>query len=254
MSHGPLQGRVAIVTGGGRGIGAAIALRLACDGARVAIGDVVPDAARDRARAIREAGGTAHGDHLDVTDTSSVTAFVDEVLQREGRVDILVNNAGIAGAIASLAEYPEETWRRVFEVNVHGVFRCSRAVLPAMVRAGYGRIVNVASVSGKEGLPILMPPYGASKAAVIALTKNMGRELASTGVLVNCITPAGVLSTGFMDWSNVPPRLVESSPAIPMGRWCDPDEVAAMVAWLVSDECSFSTGAVFDISGGRSTY
>jgi 3-oxoacyl-[acyl-carrier protein] reductase len=254
MTAGSLEGRVAIVTGGGRGIGAAIAARLARDGARVAIGDVVPGSAEAQARLTTETGGVADGAWLDVTDMASVTGFVAGVLAREGRLDILVNNAAIAGAIAPLAEYPEETWEQVFDVNVHGVFRCSKAAIPAMMHGGYGRIVNIASVSGKEGLPVLMPPYAASKGAVIGLTKNMGRELAGTGVLVNCITPGGVPTTGLMDWSNVPSELRNSAPSIPLGRWCDPAEIAAMVAWLSSEECSYSTGAVFDISGGRTTY
>jgi 2-dehydro-3-deoxy-L-rhamnonate dehydrogenase (NAD+) len=246
-----LEGRVAAVTGGGRGIGAAIAARLAREGARVAIGDVLAGSAQAQAEA---AGEAALGAGLDVTDAGSVAAFFATVADRLGTVDILVNNAAVAGPIAPFAEYPDDAFDRVFDVNVTGVFRCCKAVVPAMVEAGHGRIVNVASVSGKEGLPIMMAAYGASKAAVIALTKNLGRELAGTGVLVNCVIPAGIPTTGFMDWGSVPSRVVEASPPIPLGRWCDPGEIAAMVAWLASDECSFSTGAAFDISGGRTTY
>jgi 3-oxoacyl-[acyl-carrier protein] reductase len=249
-----LKDRVAIVTGGGRGIGAAIATRLAGEGAKVVIGDVLEEGARAQADSIRASGGSAHGGCLDVADTASVTDFVAGVVAEHGRIDALVNNAAISGALARVVDYPEDAWRQVFEVNVHGPFRCTKAVLPHMLGAGYGRIVNIASISGKEGTPVTMSGYAASKAALIGFTKNSARDVAGTGVLINCVAPAGIPTTGFMDWTNVPEEARRSSSPIPLGRNCDPAEIAAMVAWLASSECSFSTGAVFDITGGRSTY
>lgn len=249
-----LTDKVAIVTGGGRGIGSAIAARLAAEGATVVIGDLDQQGAEARAAEIGAAGGNALGMRLDVADTESVARAVGEVLGRHGRVEILVNNAAISGALAHVADYPEEVWRQVFEVNLHGAFRCAKAVVPGMLAAGYGRIVNIASISGKEGTPVMMPAYAASKAGLIGFTKNLAREVAGSGVLVNCVAPAGIPTTGFMDWTNIPEEMRGSSSPIPLGRFCDPAEIAAMVAWLSSEECSFSTGAVFDITGGRSTY
>jgi 2-dehydro-3-deoxy-L-rhamnonate dehydrogenase (NAD+) len=249
-----LDDRVALVTGGARGIGAAIAARLAAEGAAVAIGDVLEEGAKAQAEAIKAAGGDASGHWLDVTDAASVNGLVDELVAKHSRLDILVNNAAISGAVSKLVDYPEETWRLVFEVNVHGPYRLCKAALPHMLAAGYGRVVNIASISGKEGTPVMLPAYAASKAALIGLTKNSAREVAGTGVLVNCVAPAGIPTTGFMDWAAVTEEMKMSSSKIPLGRNCDPAEIAAMVAWLASEECSFSTGATFDITGGRSTY
>jgi len=215
---------------------------------------VLEAGAREQADAITAVGGRARGARLDVTDTASVEQLVGSVMAESGRLDVLVNNAAISGALARIADYPEDVWRQVFEVNVHGPFRLTKAALPPMLAAGYGRIVNVASISGKEGTPVMMSAYAASKGALIAFTKNAGRDVAGSGVLVNCVTPAGIPTTGFMDWANVPEEARRSSSTIPLGRNCDPAEIAALVAWLASEECSFSTGALFDITGGRATY
>jgi 3-oxoacyl-[acyl-carrier protein] reductase len=249
-----LKDRVAIVTGAGRGIGAGIAVRLAAEGATVIVVDVDEAGAKAVAGEIEAGGARARGYRMDVSDTESVDAVVADVVSRDGRIDVLVNNAAISGAIAHIVDYPDEAWRKTFDVNVHGPFRCTRAVLPHMIAAGYGRIVNIASISGKEGTPVMLPAYAASKAALIGFTKNASRDVAGTGVLINCVAPAGIPTTGFMDWANVPEEMRRTASSIPLGRNLDPAEIGAMVAWLSSEECSFSTGAVFDITGGRSTY
>jgi NAD(P)-dependent dehydrogenase (short-subunit alcohol dehydrogenase family) len=225
--------RTAIVTGGAQGIGAAIAKRLETAGAAVRIWDV------------------SASPKVDVSDPASVAAAAKSALRDFGRIDILVNNAGIAGANKPVADYPVEEWERVLRVNLTGTFLASRAVAPHMVEAGYGRIVNIASVAGKEGNPNAAA-YSASKAGVIALTKSMGKELAKTGVLVNCVTPAAAKTAIFeqMTQEHIDYMLAK----IPMGRFVEVDEIAALACWLASEDCSFSTGAVFDISGGRATY
>lgn len=221
----------AIITGGQSGLGAACATRLRADGVEVITFDVSPDA-----------------DHrVDVTDDASVQAAVAAV----GPVDILINSAGIVGPNKPLWLTEPGEWTRTFDVNVHGTFRVIRAVVPGMVERGWGRIVNIASMAGKDGNPNLSA-YSASKAAVIGLTKSLGKELAKTGVLVNAIAPA-VIDTP-MNATTSPEVLAHITSLIPMGRVGRPEEVAALVAWLTSDECSFSTGAVYDISGGRATY
>ncbi len=243
-----LEGQAAIVTGAARGIGAAVAARLAADGVLVAVADIDEAAA---ARAAEAIGERAFPIRVDVTDPASVAALVEAVTVRTGRLDILVNNAGIAGAAAPVAEYPLEEWRRVLAIDLDGVFYCTRAAVPAMLARGYGRIVNIASIAGKEGNPNMVA-YSAAKAGVIGLTKSVGKELATTGVLVNCVTPA-VVQTEILDQVNEETvRYMVSR--IPMGRTGKLEEVAALVAWLCSPECSFSTGAVFDCSGGRATY
>ena len=231
--------RVAIVTGGSGGLGGAIATRLRADGYRVAIADV------------DVAGGDDFAVQVDVTDPDSATAMCAQVLDRWGRVDVLVNNAGIAGPTAPVASYPPDAWQRVIMVNLVGVFHCTRACLPPMVAAGYGRVVNVASIAGKDGNPD-MSAYSASKAGVIAFTKSVAKEVARTGVLVNCVVP-GVIDAGLTDKAPEEERRLFLS-RIPMGRMGQPEELAELVSWLASERCSFSTGAAFDLSGGRAVY
>jgi 3-oxoacyl-[acyl-carrier protein] reductase len=240
--------RAAIVTGGASGIGRAIAQRLVASGARVALWD------RDEALLAQTAealGGRVTTNALDVTDATAVEQAVRENDARFGRVDVLVCSAGITGPNTTTWEYPVDAWRHVFDVNVHGLFLCNRAVVPIMRRANYGRIVNLASVAGKEGNPNASA-YSASKAAVIALTKSLGKELATTGVRVNCVTPAAVRTAIFDQMTQAHVDFMLSK--IPMGRFGSVDEIASLVCWLASEECSFSTGAVFDASGGRATY
>ncbi|MBC8129559.1 MAG: SDR family oxidoreductase [Rhizobiaceae bacterium] len=243
---GRFDGRKAIVTGGASGIGLTIATRLAAEGAKVAIWD------RDAARAgsaAADLGGMSVA--LDITDWPSVEAAAAETAERLGGIDILVSSAGITGPNASVADYAPEAWRQVFDVNVHGLFHGCKAVVPFMTAAGYGRIVNIASVAGKEGNPNASA-YSASKAAVIGLTKSLGKELAKAGITVNCVTPAAVKTAIFDQMSEEHIAFMLSK--IPMGRFGTVDEITSLVAWLASEECSFQTGAVFDASGGRATY
>ena len=226
-------GRNAVVTGGVTGIGAAIAKRLKASGARVAIWDL--DAAPK----------------VDVSDAASVDAALKRTLDELGRIDVLVNNAGIAGKNMPTVDYPIEEWERVLRVNLTSQFLCCRAVAPHMVKAKYGRIVNIASIAGKEGNPNAVA-YSASKAGVISLTKSLGKELAQAGVLVNCVTPAAAKTAIFDQMTQQHIDYMLSK--IPMARFVEVDEIAALVCWLASEECSFSTGGVFDISGGRATY
>ncbi|MBV9858874.1 MAG: SDR family oxidoreductase [Alphaproteobacteria bacterium] len=247
MNRIDLSGRIAIVTGGARGIGRAIAERFSQSGARVAIWDV--DAAAARAASGVIAGAVALG--ADVTDLPSIETALAETEARLGSPDILVNNAGITGPNHALADYPPEQWRRVVEIDLIGVFNCCHRVVPSMERRGYGRIVNIASIAGKEGNPNASA-YSAAKAGVIALTKSLGKELAGTGVRVNCVTPAAAKTDIFAQMTQAQIDYMLSK--IPMGRFVQVAEIAALVAWLSSEECSFSTGGVFDISGGRATY
>jgi len=246
MNQIDLGGRHAVVTGGASGIGLAIAHRLAASGAAVTIWD------RDEAAA-RAAAATLAGQAVavDVTDAAAVAAAVAQTRTAARAIDILINNAGITGPNEKLWDYPVDAWNGVFAVNVHGVFHCCRAVVPLMRERDYGRIVNIASVAGKEGNPNASA-YSASKAAVIALTKSLGKELADTAIRVNCVTPAAVRTPLFAQMSQSHIDYMLSK--IPLGRFGAVDEIAALVAWLASEECSFSTGAVFDLSGGRSTY
>jgi 2-dehydro-3-deoxy-L-rhamnonate dehydrogenase (NAD+) len=244
--------RVAVVTGAARGIGHAIARRLVHDGFTVAIADIDLDAARQAgAQLAQNRGPQPFALHLDVTDPASIQQMVASVLEQAGQIDVLVNNAGIVGPVAPVAAYPEEEWARVLAVNLTGPFLCCKAVLPHMLERGSGRIVNIASISGKEGNPN-MSAYSTSKAGVIGFTKALGKEVATQGIYVNCVAPA-LIRTEMMDQMSEE-ALNYLVSKIPMGRVGAPAEVAALVAWLASDECTFSTGAVFDISGGRATY
>src|ERR1051326_817067 len=247
MNRIDLTGRVAIVTGAARGIGRAIADRCSLSGARVALWDV--DAAAAQAAAGEIEGALAS--FADVTEPQTLLAALAETEARLGPPDILVNNAGISGANFPLDQYPPDEWRRVVEIDLMGVFNCCRAVVPAMRRRDYGRIVNIASIAGKEGNPNASA-YSAAKAGVIGLTKSLGKELADTGIRVNCVTPAAARTDIFAQMTEAQIEYMLSK--IPMNRFVAVEEIAALVAWLSSEECSFSTGGGVDISGGRATY
>ena len=240
--------RTAIVTGGARGIGLAVAQRLHGDGAAVAIWDLDGAAGAAAAAGL---GGRAASFAVDVTDYAAVEAALAATEARLGPVSILCNNAGIAGPSKTTWEYPLEDWRAVMALDVDGVFHGCRAVAPGMIERGYGRIVNTASIAGKEGNPNASA-YSAAKAAVIGLTKSLGKETVGTGVLVNCVAPAAVETDIFKQVSQAHIEMMRSK--IPMGRFGTVEEVANIIAWLCSSECSFQTGAVFDVSGGRATY
>ena len=245
-----LRGQTAVVTGGSQGLGLAIAARLLADGANISLWD---REAESLARAVDTlaAGDRVHTALVDVTSESLVEAARDATLERFGSVSILVNNAGISGPHANAWDLSLAEWQRVIDVNMTGVFLCCRAFAPHMIAADYGRIVNIASVAGKEASPSISA-YATSKAGVIGFTKTLGRELANTKVTVNCITPAAIRTAIFDRW---PADYVASLLAkIPMGRFGMPQELAAMVAYVASPEASFSTGAVFDMSGGRTDY
>jgi 2-dehydro-3-deoxy-L-rhamnonate dehydrogenase (NAD+) len=248
MNQLDFKGRTAAITGGAAGIGLAVARRLVASGARVALWDRDEKALADAKAAI---GGNALTFALDVTDADAVERVTRATVSACGSIDALVCSAGITGPNVTLAAYPVNEWKQVFDVNVHGVFLCNRAVVPVMQDKDYGRIVNIASVAGKEGNPNASA-YSASKAAVIGLTKSLGKELAKTGIRANCVTPAAVRTAIFDQMSQQHIDFMLSK--IPLGRFGTVDEIAAMVCWLASEDCSFSTGAVFDLSGGRATY
>ncbi len=243
-----LDGRVAIVTGGARGIGYAVATRLVADGASVAIADIDADAA---SQAAQNLGKRAVGLRLDVTDEEQWAAGIDSIEAVFGPISILVSNAGIAGRAVPTWELSVAEWQQVIAIDLSGVFIGCRAVLPGMIERGYGRIVNIASIAGKEGNPNAVP-YSAAKAGVIGLTKAIAKEVATKGIIVNAITPA-VIETDILK-QLTDEHVAYMTSRIPMGRVGQPEEVAALVRFLCSDEVSFSTGAVFDISGGRATY
>lgn len=247
QSSGRFAGRTAVITGGASGLGLACAARIVGEGGRVAIWDLNAEVL---ARAGREVGADAVL-QVDVADPQSVAEAASRSRAALGRVDILINSAGITGATAPVADFPVDAWRRVIDVNLNGTFYCCRAVVPLMLAHGYGRIVNVSSVAGKEGNPNASA-YSASKAGVIGLTKSLGKELATRGVLVNCVTPATFESPIL---EQLPESQIEYMRSrIPMGRLGEVTEVAALSCWLASEECTFSTAATFDISGGRTTY
>lgn len=250
MNQIDLHTRAAIVTGAARGIGLAVARRLLQSGASVALWDR-DVAAVEQARTQLAPFGPVQAFVVDITDLAAVQRATEATSQGLGRIDILVNNAGIAGRNAPLWEADPADWRRVIEINLLGPFHCCRAVIPHMLKLEYGRIVNVASVAGKEGNPNAAH-YSASKAAVMAMTKSLGKELATRGIVVNCVTPA-VIETDIL-LQLTPQHVQYMLSKIPMNRFGKTDEAAAMIAWLCSEECSFSTGAVFDLSGGRATY
>lgn len=246
MNAYDLKGKRAVVTGGAQGIGRAIAERMIASGATVTIWDF------DRARAeamCAETGAVFVAP--DLADWGAVQSAAARTVAEMGGVDILVNNAGIAGMNTTVAEYPVEEWRRIIDLNLTGVFFCCKALVPTMTAGGYGRIVNIASIAGKEGNPNASA-YSASKAGVIALTKSLGKELAEKNIAVNCVTPAAA-KTAIFDQMK-PEFIAYMLSKIPRGRFVTVDEIASLVCWLASEENSFTTGGVFDISGGRATY
>jgi NAD(P)-dependent dehydrogenase (short-subunit alcohol dehydrogenase family) len=243
-----LTGQTAIVTGAATGIGEAIANRLSRAGATVAIADLNIEGARDVARYL---GRGAFALHTDVTRLDSIERTVAEVLQRTGQIDVLVNNAGIAGKAAPLWEQSAEDWQAALDINLSGIFYFCRAVVPHMRQRQYGRIVNIASIAGKEGNP-RMVPYSATKAGVIGLTKSLGKEVATEGICVNAVSPA-VVQTRILD-QLTPEQVNYMTERIPMRRTGKPEEIAAVVHFLASPDCSFVTAQCYDASGGRATY
>ena len=254
-----VDGKIAVVTGAGGGLGKQHALLLAEHGAKVVVNDLggnldgsgSGDAADMVVEEIRSLGGEAIANKNSVSDRDGAKNIIGAAVNEWGTVDIVVNNAGISGPNVTSWEYPIESWQEVIDINLTGTFLISRAVIPFMLETGYGRIVNISSVAGKDGNP-KAPAYSASKAGVIALTKALGKELAENNIMVNCVTPAAVNTPIFEQMTQEHIDYMLSK--IPMKRFGTTSEVAALVAWLCSEECSFSTGGVFDLSGGRSTY
>jgi NAD(P)-dependent dehydrogenase (short-subunit alcohol dehydrogenase family) len=248
MNKIDLNGRCAVVTGGAQGFGRAITERFVASGARVAIWDFDQPLAEKTARAI---GENVIAIKTDVTDPAAVDAACDQTLRAFGKIDILVNNAGITGANKPVWETDLDDWRRVMRINLEGPFICCKAIVPTMIGQKYGRIVNIASIAGKEGNPNAAH-YSSSKAGLIALTKSLGKELAQHDILVNAVTPAAAKTAIFDQMTQAHIDFMLSK--IPKARFVQVEELASMVAWLASEDCAFSTGAVFDISGGRATY
>lgn len=248
MNRYDMDGQVAVVTGGAQGIGFAVARRLATSGARVAIWDVEGPLAEHSAA---ELGDGARSFAVDVTDFDAVRAATRDTLTAFGRIDALVTSAGIAGMNATVIDYPVEEWRRILDVNLNGTFYCCKCVLPAMVKQNYGRVVLIASIAGKEGNPNAAA-YSASKAGVIALAKSLGKEHAAQDIAINCVTPAAARTRIFDQMTQE--HIAYMLSKIPRGRFLELDEAASLIAWLCTRENGFSTGAVFDLSGGRATY
>ncbi|SEB71969.1 SDR family NAD(P)-dependent oxidoreductase [Bradyrhizobium erythrophlei] len=248
MNKIDLNGRCAVVTGGAQGFGRAITERFVASGARVAIWDFDQPLAEKTARAI---GENVIAIKTDVTDPAAVDAARDQTLRAFGKIDILVNNAGITGTNKPVWETDLDDWRRVMRINLEGPFICCKAIVPTMIGQKYGRIVNIASIAGKEGNPNAAH-YSSSKAGLIALTKSLGKELAQHDILVNAVTPAAAKTAIFDQMTQAHIDFMLSK--IPKARFVQVEELASMVAWLASEDCAFSTGAVFDISGGRATY
>jgi NAD(P)-dependent dehydrogenase (short-subunit alcohol dehydrogenase family) len=248
MNKLDLRGRTAIVTGGAAGIGLAIAQRLVQSGGHVCVWDRDDKALAESAKSL---GAGTHTAKVDVSQEASVATALVDTLKRFPKIDALVCSAGITGPNLAVADYPVAEWKQVLDVNLTGVFLCNRALVPHMAKNGYGRIVNIASIAGKEGNPNASA-YSASKAGVISLTKSLGKELAKGGVRVNCVTPAAVKTGMFSQMTQAHIDFMLSK--IPMGRFGQVEEIAALVSWLCTEECSFSTGAVFDLSGGRAVY
>jgi 2-dehydro-3-deoxy-L-rhamnonate dehydrogenase (NAD+) len=250
MNQIDLKNRVAVITGGARGIGYAIAERMLASGASVCLWDMDKAALKGAAKSL-SAKGAVSTQVVELTDESSVQKATKATLKAHGQIDILVNNAGITGGNAKVWELDTAVWRKVVEVNLIAPFIICKAIVPHMIKRNYGRIVNIASIAGKEGNPNASH-YSASKAGLIGLTKSLGKEVATNGIAVNCITPAAAKTDIF---NQMKPEFIQFMLSkIPMGRFVEVDEIAAMAAWLSSEDCSFSTGAVFDISGGRGTY
>jgi 3-oxoacyl-[acyl-carrier protein] reductase len=250
MSNIDLTGRTAVVTGGARGIGYACAERILNSGGRVCLWDQ-DAAALERAVAALKIHANVTAVVADISDDGSVRSAAQTTLSGAGKIDILVNNAGISGPNKTTWDYEPAEWRKVIDVDLTGAYLCSRALIPGMIANKFGRIVNIASIAGKEGNPNAAA-YSAAKGGLIALTKSMGKELAGTGVLVNCVTPAAARTDIFSQMTEQ--HIAYMLSKIPMARFVETGEIAALVVWLCSEQCSFSTGAVFDISGGRATY
>ena len=248
MNQIDLKSRAAIVTGGAQGIGLAIVKRMLASGASVRVWD------RDQKllqQTLSSLSGPVSGDAVDVANEQSVAKGTAAAIAALGKIDILVNNAGIAGTTKPIVDYPVDEWKQVLNVDLTGPFLCCRAIAPHMVKQKYGRIVNIAAIAGKEGNPNAAA-YSAAKAGVMALTKSLGKELAKDGVMVNCVTPAAAKTAIFDQISQQ--HIDYMLAKIPMGRFVKVEEIAAMACWLASEDCSFTTGGVFDISGGRATY
>lgn len=244
---GRFQGRTAVITGGASGLGAETAKRITAEGGKVCLWDLNPETLAGA----KDETGAAHAIALDVGDPDAVAAAANEARKVLGKIDILVNSAGITGATHTVIDYPIDSWRKVMEVNVNGLFYCCRFIAPMMVEAGYGRIINISSVAGKEGNPNASS-YSASKAAVLGFTKSLGKELATKGVIVNAVTPATFESPIL---KGVPQSHIDYMRSrIPMNRLGTAPEIAAAVCWLASEECSFTTASTLDTSGGRTTY